>query len=416
MRVLHVRRSLRAAWLAALFVAAALVAPSVARGDVDLSNDWFVHFSSVKSFDCDLTFVQSGSALTANGDCRGSSPSATFTGTVDPQSGAFSLSGSIWTGAPFPYLYIVFAGAPSGDGSVLNGTATVDGSPGTFTASLCGNGNLDANEACDDGSLTGGCCTSSCTPRPDGIACTTTEDCQVAPTCAAGACVGAPKPAGTLCEADGNGCTDDACDGAGTCAAGPCSPCCGGPSCTPAPRYGTCKRPTDGRNLVDLQSTPFATRDKAIWRVPHLEATSLDDLPDPDTTPYGVCFYVLSSFDEFSVLAYDAVAPAGSGCGRARCWTKGPRGVSYNGGPQAPGGVASLRVGAGADGKAKLSFVGKGPGLGLQAYQPSGLYIPGGELLVELHAGASCWSAQYVNFGEKPSIRETNRYRTKGGQ
>ena len=76
----------------------------------------------------------------------------------------------------------------------------------------------------------------------------------------------------------------------------------------------------------------------------------------------------------------------------------------------------SPRVGAGADGKAKLSFVGKGPGLGLQAYQPSGLYIPGGELLVELHAGASCWSAQYVNFGEKPSIRETNRYRTKGGQ
>ena len=135
MRVVHVRRSLRAAWLAVLLVVIALVAPSVASADVDLSNDWFVHFSSVRSFDCDLTFVQSGSALTANGDCRGSSPSATFTGTVDPQSGAFSLSGSIWTGAPFPYLYIVFAGAPSGDGSVLNGTATVDGSPGTFTAS-----------------------------------------------------------------------------------------------------------------------------------------------------------------------------------------------------------------------------------------------------------------------------------------
>ena len=414
MRAVSMIRTLRGACLAATLVVAALVVPSVARGDVDLSNDWFVRFGTVQAIECDLTFVQSGSALTANGDCRASSPYATFTGTVDPQSGAFSLSGSLWTGAPFPFLYVAFSGAPSGDGSTLTGSANVDGFPVTFTASLCGNGNLDANEACDDGSATGGCCTSSCTPRPDGITCTTTEACQIAPTCAAGACVGAPKASGTECEADGNRCTDDACDGAGSCAPGPCSPCCGGPSCSPEPRYGACKGPTDDRDRIDLQSTPFGARDKAIWTVPHLEATTLEDLPDPDTTPYGMCFYVLSSFDEFSVLAYDAVAPAGNGCGRARCWTKGPRGVSYNGGPQRPGGVASLRIGTGADGKAKLSFVGKGPDLGFD--NPLPLLIHGGELLVELHAGDSCWSAQYVNDGEKPSIRESFRYRTTGGR
>ena len=34
----------------------------------------------------------------------------------------------------------------------------------------------------------------------------------------------------------------------------------------------------------------------------------------------------------------------------------------------------------------------------------------------QLHAGSSCWSAQYVNGGEKPSIRESFRYKTTGGQ
>ncbi len=406
-------RTLRGAWLA-VAVVALLVAPSAALGDVDLSNGWLVRFSAIQTIECDLTFVQSGSGLTATGDCRGFASHASFSGTVDPQSGAFSLAGSIWTTAPFPFVYVSFAGAPSGGGGALTGTATVDGYPGTFTASLCGNGNPDPGEACDDGRELGGCCTAGCTPRPDGTACTSTQDCQIAPICSAGACVGAPKASGTECEADGNRCTDDACDGAGNCAAGPCSPCCGGPSCRPEPRWFACQRPIDDRSLIDIRTTPFGKNDRILWTVTHLEATSIDDLPDPQTTPYGICLYVLDSNDEFSVLAYDSVAPAGLGCGRSRCWTTRPKGVSYSGGPQRPDGAASLRVSTGADGKAKMSFVGKGPDLGLD--QPFGLYIPGGELLVELHAGDSCWSASYVNFGESPSIRTSERYRTRGGR
>ena len=53
-----------------------------------------------------------------------------------------------------------------------------------------------------------------------------------------------------------------------------------------------------------------------MWNIPDVSATSLDDLPDPETTPYGVCFYVLDASDDISVLAYDVIAPAGLGCGR----------------------------------------------------------------------------------------------------
>lgn len=392
---------------------AVLLAPSRARADFDVTNDWIVSIGLLPgpmSATCTWAFQQAGGSFTANGMC-GPQVIGGLQGTIDVLSGAVAGTGGIMS-LSGPLVSFSFAGSVAPSGSTIS--ATISGPvTGSFTASLCRNGNVDPGEACDDGLATAGCCTSACTPKPDGTSCSATLDCQVAPSCSAGQCVGAPRAAGTGCEADGNTCTDDACDGGGSCVVGPCSPCCGGPSCTPQPRFGACRRPTAARSLIDIQSTPFGAKDKIVWNVPHLEATSIAELPDPQTTPYGVCFYVLDADDDFSVLAYDAVAPTADDCGRPRCWKTGPKGVSYTGGSQRPGGVAALRVNAGADGKAKLSFVGKGPELGLN--HPVPLLIPGGELVVELHAGDSCWSASYLNFGEKPSIRTNTRYRTKGG-
>lgn len=313
------------------------------------------------------------------------------------------------------FLPVTLEGSPAGDGSELSGLGTflVPGhdEQGPFHATLCGNGNLDAGEACDDGAVTGGCCTDACTPKPDGVSCTSTAACQIAPSCSAGACVGTPKPAGTDGEADGNRCTDDACDGAGSCVMGPCSPCCGGPQCTSAPRF-SCKGSTDVRDLIDIEKKPDDARDRIIWRIPRLEATSLADLPDPATTDYAVCFYTINSVDDFA-LYFDAVAPAGLGCGRKRCWTQSPTGgVAYNGGRLKPDGVASLRVKPGADGRARLSFIGRGPNLNLT----NPLFIFGGSLLVELHAGDACFGARYFNLGERPDIRTSTRYRKKGSE
>src|SRR4029453_530176 len=123
------------------------------------------------------------------------------------------------------------------------------GGGGTFRGSLCGNGELDAGEDCDDGDvLDGDCCSYACefnaskTPcGPSGDACETgkcdgTGTCVIKPDKAgehcfgdnnectddvcdgAGACVHPDRPAGETCFGDFNLCTDGACDGAGTCA------------------------------------------------------------------------------------------------------------------------------------------------------------------------------------------------------
>lgn len=63
---------------------------------------------------------------------------------------------------------------------------------------VCGNGDVEAGEACDDSNvLNGDCCSSACQYEANG----------------------------SPCPSDGNGCTDDQCDGAGTCGIPNTAPC-----------------------------------------------------------------------------------------------------------------------------------------------------------------------------------------------
>jgi hypothetical protein len=184
--------------------------------------------------------------------------------------------------------------------------------------------------------------------------------------------------------------------------------------CDPTPRWSGCKRSADKRDVIDIQGPSafdtFSPTDRVTWRIPKLEATSAADLPDPQTTDYAVCFYLLDSHEEL-VLGHEAIAAAGVGCGRPRCWTRNASGgVGYAGGPLRPDGIVSLRVRPGAHGKAQLGFVGRGTNLAF----PGPQWIFGGELIMQVQAGASCWSAYYLNPGQPPAIRTNTRYRMKG--
>jgi len=118
----------------------------------------------------------------------------------------------------------------------------------------CGNGTLEAGEACDDGNrVDGDCCSATCGLEPaggacsDGDLCTQTDACDGAGACvgtdpvvcasggegqcgsagacdpATGACVGGPAPDGTICD-DGDTCTvEDVCLD-GTCEPGDLKP------------------------------------------------------------------------------------------------------------------------------------------------------------------------------------------------
>ena len=87
----------------------------------------------------------------------------------------------------------------------------------------CGNGVVDAGEACDDGNAAGGdCCAANCTLEADGSACDDADASTSGDVCTAGACAGAqaaveitPAPRGARVE-----CVVDPAPGAG---AGLCS-------------------------------------------------------------------------------------------------------------------------------------------------------------------------------------------------
>lgn len=84
----------------------------------------------------------------------------------------------------------------------------------------CGNGTLDAGEQCDDGNdLDGDCCSASCAFEPADWSCPDDgNDCSDERCDGAGTCLHPPTDAGIECADEGNDCTDNVCDGAGTCA------------------------------------------------------------------------------------------------------------------------------------------------------------------------------------------------------
>jgi hypothetical protein len=78
-----------------------------------------------------------------------------------------------------------------------------------------------------------------CQPVSRKGACDDQNQCTEDDQCEGFFCIGTPRPAGAACDLDGQVCTSDTCDGAGTCTAGPCSPCCdAGAGCTPSPAPG----------------------------------------------------------------------------------------------------------------------------------------------------------------------------------
>ncbi|MGH7788871.1 MAG: hypothetical protein ACRERC_18520 [Candidatus Binatia bacterium] len=234
-----------------LAAAAAVLLPSAAaRADVDVNGPWRVLAETAPYFNPDLTcivdVVQTGSAITVTGNAC-AVPIA-LSGTIDPMSGAISVSGP---SDPLlcPTLVIVATATLASD--AFSGTFSCNGIipvSGPFTAGLCANGALDAGEDCDDGNLgANDCCSASCGFEPstfscfaDGTVCTI-DHCDGAGSCvpqngpagvqcenngnscndsvcnASGVCTHPNVPAGTVCFADFNGCTDDLCDGAGSC-------------------------------------------------------------------------------------------------------------------------------------------------------------------------------------------------------
>lgn len=249
-----------------------------------------------------------------------------------------------------------------------------------------------ASSECPDGTFCNSL-TARCTLNAPG-ACGSGDDCPPGATCLAQRvtvgtpvrdldddgvpdeldnCPTTPNPLQT--DGDGDA-TGDACDAAMGCPATPLAGC-----RSPAPL---------GSSLVSKEAGPPGTKDKLVWTWAKGVATSHADFGDPlATDAYRVCMYGGSS-----ALLLEATLPPGGICAGKPCWKRlgslaQPKGYQYADKTGAVGGITSLKLGPGADGKAKITLTAKGSGL---QPPPTPVVFP---VHVQLSAAGQCWETVY---------------------
>ena len=238
-------------WPGVLALALSIVCtPREARAQVDMTGPWFVFILvGPNVLECPIDFVQTGTSLAITGSCPvGPLGMVNANGTIDPMTGQFDAAGT--GGGSCPTLTLTIGDA-SIDGTQFFASFACTGGPASTQGSLvgfrCGNGIVDAGigEQCDDGNHNSNdCCTTTCqydalgsVCAGDGNPCTNDvcdgagtcmhevrtgpcsdgNQCSTGDTCTAGVCVGTTLPDGTVCD-DANQCTSETCQG-GVCAA-----------------------------------------------------------------------------------------------------------------------------------------------------------------------------------------------------
>ena len=352
------------------------------------------------------TDAGAGSAQFSWNGTRYASFAAYRAGTAQDANSVFG--NPLWV-APASADFHLSSGSPAidaGDPTFVPGVSEVDidGAPRVSNGRVdigadeftCGNHVVDPGETCDDGNLTD-CdgCDSNCTPSStcgNRIVCppeqcddgnTNSGDC-CSPTCQL-------DMAGTLCS-DGNLCTNgDACDGSGTCVG------------NETPQAG-CRAPTaSAAATFTLKANADPGRNTATWKWSKGQATQLSDFAHPiNTTTYALCVYDESGGTPS--LRLRATVPPGGLCAGNACWkASSTRGFKYRDRNGTAGGVQSMVLTAGTDGKARISWKAKGTGL----LMPSFPLNEDPRVTVQLkNSAGTCWEAVYsapatVNTGSQ---------------
>jgi cysteine-rich repeat protein len=319
-----------------------------------------------------------------------------------------------------------------GKATLVNTTTTTSTSSTSTTSPvpICGNGALEAGEQCDDGNLLAGdCCSAICTAEPGGGVCDDDGNVCTADVCdGAGSCSHPPGNGGTVCRPatdgcdaaetcsgastvcppdatapDGTSCSEDACFLAQTCAAGACT---GGspvtcPACEACDSEIGCladPEPACRQPFVSGKSTLVLKNkspDSADKVVWKWVKGQTTELADfGDPTSAGD--YELCVFDESGPLPtvlLSAVAPAAGACAGNPCWKSTSSGFKYLDKENTPDGLNKIVLRAGGDGGAKVVLKGKGEALSMPA-MPVGVPVR-----VQLSGGTTCWEATYSATG-----------------
>ena len=215
---------------------------------------------------------------------------------------------------------------------------------------VCGNGDLEGDEECDDGNLVNGdCCDATCHF----------------------------EPAGNVCDdGDDDPCTNGTCDGEGDCDSEE----------SPAT---TCHEPVAaGRSTLTMRAAAADAKDLLEWKWRGAQGSGGSAFGNPTgATGYDLCVY-----DATGLLASISV-PAADGCDSPPCWKETSGSFHYRSRTRDPDGAAqvTLRQSRHAE-RARIFF--RAEGMNLDLPDLSALESP---LTVQLHRSddAVCWSAQY---------------------
>ena len=268
-----------------------------------------------------------------------------------------------------------------GDGEVDEGEACDDGNEidgdgcdTNCTWTACGNGIVTAAEECDDGNTDANdCCSNTCQAQPLGQLCSDANVCNGLETCdGAGHCA-----AGTPLDcADGDLCTQDACDPLGGCQ-----------SNAPAP---LCR--SAGRAQLLLRDRADNAKDKLVWAWRKGEETALADFYNPlAATTYGLCIYDSSAGTPLRV-AQLLVPPGGA-------WrASGAKGRRYRDPSGASDGVITLTLRAGLAGRPQMKLKAQGVNLPVPTpFSSNRFFQQDPSVLVQLvNSEGQCWGTEFT--------------------
>ncbi|MCC6764344.1 MAG: DUF4360 domain-containing protein [Deltaproteobacteria bacterium] len=183
----------------------------------------------------------------------------------------------------------------------------------SLASAACGDGVLDAGEACDDGNpLDGDCCSSTCQWEAPGSA----------------------------CADDGERCTRDVCDGTGACVhdASPLT------TCLVAPR-----------GKLQILNDADDAKDKLILQMQNAPGLTPADFGDPTSSDgYRACI-----FGPQTLLMSAEIAPGGT-CDGKPCWAETTGGYTYKDKRGTRDGITLLALKASAKPKTKINAKGLG--------------------------------------------------------
>jgi hypothetical protein len=182
--------------------------------------------------------------------------------------------------------------------------------------------------------------------------------------------------AGTPCSDDGDLCTNDRCDGAGSCAH------------LAEVSSGCFETIRPASSLINVRADAAPTKDALSWKWTKGAATALVDFGDPTiSTDYAICVYDRNGGPGTVTLKVRGDAPAGNG------WRPlGSRGFAYSSSTLTPDGIRGLKLFTGSTGRAEVRVSAKGSRLFAEVPPYS---TP---VVVQLKASnGRCWDATFTH-------------------